>query len=122
MVKIGTSGDQFSSSPKPKMYPDQIGSSPTEGSIMRGPFTETDSVGKGYLDSTPIQLPTDEIGITNENGTAGVVNTTPKVYEGILPRRNTPSGPSEQAGKVMFDMINGVYVPRIQFTPSAVTP
>lgn len=107
MVKIGTLG--------PRIFPGQIQTFATAGEVNNTPHIETDTVGQGYPDATPIVVPPG-------SAPGAVVNTTPKVFQGILPRHNTPSAPPEQGGKVMMDLVNRVYIPRIQFTPPEVQP
>lgn len=113
MVNIGTTG--------PRIFPGQLAIVTNGENVQTGvvPFNETDIVGPGYPDATPIVVPPG-------SSSGAVVNTTPKMFEGIEPRRNTPSGPPEQGGKVMMDQINIngrlTYRPRIQFTPTEVEP
>lgn len=105
MVNIGVEG-------RPRMFTGQIATINNGSNIQTGvqKRIETDIVGQGYLDSTPILPP--------EGSAAGaVVITTPKMFQGLAPRHNTPSGPPEQGGKVMMDLVNNIYRPRIGFTP-----
>lgn len=102
MVKIGTLG--------PRIFAGQIQTFATAGEVNNTPFIETDIMGQGYPDATPILVPPG-------SAPGAIVNTTPKVFQGILPRHNTPNAPAEQGGKVIMDLIAGVYTPRIQFTP-----
>lgn len=111
MVNIGIAGI-------PKMYPAGKVTITNGSNVQTGiqTYTETDVVGKGYPDATfPIDPP-------KGSASGAVVNTTPKVYEGILPRRNTPDKSVELGGKVMMRLVNGVYTPVIQYTPPQVEP
>lgn len=104
MVKIGTIG--------PRTFPGQTQSLATAGDsqVFGTPYVETDIVGQGYPNATPILVPPD-------SAPGAVVNTSPNPYQGIFSRHNTPDNPAEQGGKVIMDLINGVYTPRVQFTP-----
>lgn len=112
MVNIGIAG-------RPRMFPGQMATYATAGDSDSlndsNNYIETDIVGKGYPDATPIVVPPG-------SDPGAVVNTTPKVYEGIHPRHNTASGPPEQAGSVIMDLVNGVYKPRVQYTPASIEP
>lgn len=110
MVNIGIAGI-------PKMYPGQKATITNGSNIQTGikPYTETDVIGQGYPDATPIVVP-------EGSASGAVVNTTPKMYEGILPRHNTPDNPAELGGKVAMRLVNGVYSPIVQFTPPQVEP
>lgn len=115
MVKIGIAQDQFSSTPTSRTFPGQIASFATAGETFDTPYIQTDIVGQGYPDATPIQVPPD-------SAPGAVVNTSPNPYQGIFSRHNTPNNPAEQGGKVIMDLVNGVYTPRVQFTPPEVQP
>lgn len=100
MVKIGTLG--------PRIFAGQKTTLNDGSNVQTGiqKYIQTDTVGQGYPDATPITVPPG-------SALGAVVNTTPKVFEGLAPRRNTPNAPPERGGKVMMDLINGVYVPRV---------
>lgn len=110
MVNIGVEGI-------PKMYPGQTAIITNGSNIQTGilPFVETDTVGQGYPDATPVLVP-------QGSASGAVVITTPKIYEGILPRHNTPDNPAEQGGKVIMNLTSGIFIPVIQFTPPEVMP
>lgn len=110
MVNIGIAGI-------PRMFPGQKQTIVNGSNIQTGiqPYVETDVVGQGYPNATPIVVPAG-------SASGAVVNTTPQVYEGILPRHNTPDNPAELGGKVIMDLTSGVFIPRIQFTPPQVEP
>jgi hypothetical protein len=110
MVNIGIAGI-------PRMFPGQKQTIVNGSNVQTGvlPLIETDVVGQGYPDATPIVVPPG-------SASGAVVNTTPKMYQGILPRHNTPSGPSELGGKVIMNLTSGVYIPKVQFTPPEVEP
>jgi hypothetical protein len=110
MVNIGIAGI-------PRMFPGQKQTIINGSNIETGikPYIETDVIGQGYPDSTPIIPP-------QGSASGAVVNTTPKMYEGILPRHNTPDHPAEKGGKVAMRLVNGVYSPIVEFTPPEVEP
>ena len=110
MVKIGIEG-------VPKTFPGQIASFATavDSQDFGAPYIETDSVGQGYPNATPILVPPG-------SAPGAVVNTSPNPYQGIFSRHNTPDNPAEQGGKVIMDLTSGVYIPRIQFTPPEIQP
>lgn len=121
MVRIGIEG-------VPRTFPGQTVSLATAGDSQNfgTPYIETDTLGQGYLDSTGLMVCPLCHPILPPPGSAPgaviMVNPPPNMYKGILPRHNTPSGPSEQGGKVIMDLVNGVYTPRVQFTPPAIQP
>lgn len=101
MVNIGVAG-------RPRTFARQIATINNGSNVQTGvqKYIETDTIGQGYPDATPIIVPPG-------SSPGAVVNTTPKIFGGIFPRRNTPNAPPERGGKVMMDLINGVYVPRV---------
>lgn len=118
MVKIGIEG-------VPRTFPDGKVSFTTAGDSQDfgAPYIETDSVGKGYpILSIFNGLPAGQPPVPPGSAPGAVVNTTLQMYEEKLPRRNTPNNPAEQGGKVIMDLVNGVYTPRVQFTPPAIMP
>jgi hypothetical protein len=110
MVKIEIEG-------VPRTFPGQIASFATagDGNTFNAPNIGTDIVGQGYPNATPIQVPPG-------SASGAVVNTSLNPYQGIFSRHNTPDNPAEQGGKVIMDLVNGVYTPRIQFTPPEIQP
>lgn len=128
MVKIGNYRDQFSNTPTPKTNPGQLSRLATAGDSQdfNAPYIETDIVGQGYPNATPIVPPPG-------SSSGAVVNTSPNPYQGIFSRHNTPSNSSEKGGKVQMALISGVatlisgttiqtFRPVVQFTPPEVEP
>lgn len=67
-----------------------------------------DIVGKGSLDSTPIEVPKDfnaETGTIDHPGpfAAATFHPSEQIFLGLLPRRHTPNKSPEKAGKVLMD-------------------
>ena len=118
MVKIGVS-DQFSNQPKPNTFPGQLRTYVVaeDGNSLNDSnnYIQTDVVGQGYPNATPIVVPPD-------SSSGAVVNMSPNPFQGIQPRRNTPDNPSEQAGIVNISLTSGVLKPVIQYTPPEVEP
>ncbi len=113
MVKIGIEG-------VPRTFPGQIVALATagDGNSLNdsNKYIETDIVGQGYPNATPIVVPPG-------SASGAVVNTSLNPYQGIFSRHNTPDNPAEQGGKVIMDLTSGgVYTPRIQFTPPEIQP
>ncbi len=118
MVRIGNYRDQFASAPTPKINPGPIVVLTSgDGAVYASPVVVTDIVGSGYPDSTPIQVPPG-------SSSGAFVNTTPKMYEGIEPRHNTPANPPEvSTGTVQMPVTNisgsvtGILQQNVQYTP-----
>lgn len=129
MVRIGNYRDQFSQAPTPKTNKSQLSTLATagDGNSLNDAnnYRETDTVGRGYPDATPIIVPPG-------SSSGAVVNTTAKVYEGLQPRHNNPSNPPElstgtvrmqlTSGTVITSSFAGIYEPVIQFTPKSDQP
>jgi hypothetical protein len=110
MVNVGIAGI-------PRMFPGHKQTIVNGSNIQTGvvPFIETDTVGHGYPDATPIVPP-------QGSASGAVVNTTPQMKQGILPRHNTPDKPTERGGKVAMRLVNGVYSPIVEYTPPEIQP
>ncbi len=123
MVRIGNYQDQFSQTPTPKTNPNStIVIASGDGSVYTGPFIMTDSVGKGYADATPLQVPPG-------SSSGAVLGRTSGVFVELQARHNNPAGPMESStGTVQMGFTSisgsviGIYEPVIEFTPPQVQP